>query len=631
MFILEIIPLVAIPRSQSQLLTYFSFQILPPGSLVEAFVRNKKTLGIVLRCESLKNLKISLRKEIDFSIKPIEKIISTEPVLSPIQLKTALWLSSKYYAPLGLCLKTVLPPFFNKKKYPLSFLQINDPVVSKNIKIKFVQTKSLKNHHKDYEKKILTHSKNQILLVVPELPYLSYFEEKYHRFSPKVVYGGLSYKKFYEVYKKAASGEPLLVIGTRLASFLPFKNLSLIILDNESNNSSRSDTTPRYDTRELLEYIAKAHGADFIINDLIPRIETSLPIKTVLPPRIPPQFVNLVEEIKSKNFSIFSRHLQVKLLSATENGKKIILFIPRKGYARSLICKGCSETIQCSDCSASMVVHELGTDGKLLKCHHCQKEQSFIKVCPRCKNFMLEYRGLGTQKVIHKLKDFFNRHNKQMPFILELSNDSAPKAEEEQKIVDQFLAFSPAILIATPKIFRWQYLLKVDLMGIINMELSSTFPDFRAEEKTLCYLAILTQMANETIIQGYNPNSPALQAWLKNNLLGFLARERETRKIFSYPPFSELIKLNLKHSHPAFFKEARLLAEKVKIEIKNQKLEKEIVVLGPQAAFISKERGKHSWNIFLKVKNLEMKKRNELLRLVPSRFWQVEVNPKTIL
>lgn len=640
MHVLEIIPLIAIPRHQSQLLTYFSASALSPGSLVEIQIRNKKTLGIVLSSMSLKNLKIMLRKEADFSIKSIYKIISPEPVLSPLQIRTALWLSSHYFAPLGLCVKTVLPPFFNKKKYPpIKYAPAPPPldvkqIPDKGLKKIFIPTTNLENHYKDYEQLILSHPGKQILLAVPEIPFLDYFQKQYKHLAPEIVCSRTSPRKFYELHAKAVAGNPLFIIGTRVASFIPFSNLSLIIADNESNDSSRSDTTPRYDTGELLAYLAKEHGATLAINDLLPRPEAffPVPLPSLSPAKFnPPFLISLVEEIKNKNFSIFSKELRQKILDTAEKKEKTILFIPRKGYASSLVCQGCSTTVQCENCSSSLVIHELAENKKILKCHHCQNEQSFIKVCKRCKNFMLVYRGLGIQKVRQKTKELFARDNKKEPLIMELSHDTAPREADEQKIIEAFRSSAPAILVCTQKIFSWLYLLKTDLMGIVNVDLCSAFPDFRAEEKTLRRLITLCQMATDTIIQGYNPDSPALKALLVNDLSGFLSRELETRKVFSYPPFVELIKLGLKHKSSTFFEEAKILAEKIKIEIRTKKLERAVRVIGPQTAFTAKEEGVYHWNIFLKMRGLETKKRNALLRLVPSRYWRVEINPKETL
>lgn len=637
MFVSKIIPLLAIPRNQNQLLSYFSPENLPPGSLVRVSIRNKPVQGIVFSSEPLKRLKISLRKEADFAVKPIDKIISQEPVLSSSQFRTALWLSSWYFAPLGLCLKTILPPFFNKKKYPLLKFIENRKESATNLSVETIKTHSLLNHHRDYKHILDTFKETQSLLLVPEIPYLDYFAQNYRERRPEILHSGISNEKFYAIYQKVAAGKPILLIGTRIAAFLPFKNLGLIILDNESNGSSRSDTTPQYAIEELATYLARQHGAKLIINDLLPRTESyyhrpqALEEKSQLRYDPPPVFVNLVDEIKEKNFSPFSKKLQEDILETADRKGKIILFIPRKGYALSLVCKKCSETIKCANCSSSMVVHEMSPEKKILKCHHCQSEQPLITVCPLCCNFMLEYRGVGTQKIRQKLKDLFYRQNKKEPTIFELSNDTAPREQDEKTIIRSFNEPGGSVLVATQKIFRWQYLLKADLIGIVNITLSSSFPDFRTEENTLRSLTTLAQMARKTIIQGFNPDSPALRAFLDNNFQSFFKEAWETRKLFSYPPFSDLIKLNLGHKNPTMIKEAKIVVAKLKQEIKNRQLEKLVEVIGPHPALTLKEKGLYSWNIILKIKNLETKKRNELLHLVPSRYWRIEVNPKEIL
>ncbi|MDO8495810.1 MAG: primosomal protein N' [bacterium] len=639
MFVLEVIPLIAIPRNQSQLLSYFSNVELPRGSLVEVTIRNRKVLTIVMESQTLQNIKISLRKESNFSVKPINKVIYSTPVLSFEQFNLALWLSSQYFAPLGLCFNTVIPSFFNKKKYPFFSLPVYpDDHAQKASREVFIPTINLLDHHRDYEKIIKANLQKQILLVVPELPYLDYFAEKYADLNPDIIHSGLSNAKQYEIHKKAASGKPLFLIGTRIGAFLPFKNLGLIISDNQSNNSSRSDTTPRYDTGELLAYLSKEHGATLVINDIIPEINSlknnlsdiSDDKMSVLSDSSL-KFVGLIEEFKDQNFSIFSRELQKEIIETKNNRGHTIIFIPRKGYSTYALCKNCSETIKCSNCSSSLVIHELSPNKKILKCHHCQKEETFIKVCPRCNKFVLEYKGVGTQKVISKLNQLFSRQNIGAPRILELSNDTASTEKEEQEIIKDFLDTPATILVATQKIMSWAYLLKADLMGIVNVELSSSFPDFKTEEKNLCQLITLLKMADKAVIQGYNTDAPIWRALESRRPISFLQDELETRKIFSYPPFSELIKLTFRQKSSSFIREAGIVAEKLKMEVKNRKFEKNVSIIGPHSAFTSKERGWYAWSIILRVKDLPLRKRNELLYIVPSRNWRIDVNPKDIL
>lgn len=633
MFIIEISPLLAIPRHQDQFFSYFSEQPLPVGSLVEILIGRQKTIGIVFHSRSLQDVKITLRKGQDFTLKPISKIVTDKPIISAFHLRLALWLSSRYFAPLGLCLKTVLPPFFNKKPYPPLVSPDRSDKQTGNFKELLLPTVNLENHYKDYEALLKSNKNKQILLVVPEVTYLDYFLKHYNHLNPLIVHSGLANQNLYNLHKKAASGDPALFISTRTGAFLPFSNLGLVIVDNESNDTSRSDTTPRYDTTELLTFLAKEHGATLVINDLIPRPEVIYrhPAPPLVNGKKKPAFVNMIEEMKQQNFSIFSQELQKEIIETANHQEKTILFLPRKGYAHGLICKACSEMIKCPQCSTALVVHELANNQKILRCHRCRHQQEFMKVCPRCHNFMLEYSGLAIQKVIKKTSELFSRSNQKLPLILELSHDTAPRQQDEESIIRQFQASSTAVLVATQKILSWQYLLKSDLMGIINADLSTIFPDFRTAEKALRQLATLSQMAQTVIVQGYNPDSPCLPYFLKNDWAGFLTEELDARKVFAYPPFAELVKITFRHKNPVFLKEAAILAEKIRREVINRRWDKAVELIGPQAAFTAKEKGLYAWNIFLKIKNLDLTKRNALLRLVPSKNWRIDINPRESL
>ena len=164
-------------------------------------------------------------------------------------------------------------------------------------------------------------------------------------------------------------------------------------------------------------------------------------------------------------------------------------------------------------------------------------------------------------------------------------------------------------------------------MGIINADLSTVFPDFRTEEKALRTFTTLAQMADKTIVQGYNHDTPSLKALLGGGWLPLWKEDLAVRQDFSYPPFSEFIRLSFSHTLPSYQKEAKILAEKLKREVTVKSLGKQVEVIGPQTAFLAREKGKYLWYIFLKIKNLETVKRNELLRLIPSKNWRVDLNP----
>src|SRR3989344_5539575 len=475
MYILEVTPLISIPRSQNQVLSYFYTEKLEIGSLVEVKINKRTIKALIVGSQNLKDLKIKLKKEADFELKPILKVVQGPPLVNEKRLNLALWLSAKYYAPLGLCVKAVLPPFWDKKttlpRSDLESLKRSDLAIS------------------------------QKLILIPEKIMAEYFLKKYSNENPVFLSSSTPNKEYFNIWQKVLNGEIKTIVGTRVALFLPFKNLKEIIVEDESNAAYRSDYTPKYDTGDLARRVAKEYGVKITINDLFPRVETyyELGEKMLPKPRnklFNISFANMVTEIKNANFSIFSVELKEQLDSATKQKNKVIIFVPRKGYAPYLLCQNCGYVHHCPKCEHVLVVHKTVAS---LKCHHCQNIQPILNICPNCNKSVLEYKGLGIEKAEEKLIKLFKYRNITPPKILTLSGDTSPK--EEENIINQFKDSTPVILLATQKILSYQHLLKADLVGILNLESLLNFVDFRAEEEALRTVFILSQMSEKTIIQ----------------------------------------------------------------------------------------------------------------------------------
>lgn len=641
MFILEVAPLIAIPRNQTQILSYFHGQRLPAGSLVEVDIRSKKIPAIVLRSEPLQALKIKLKKESEFELKPINKVLQEKPLLSTAQLNTALWLSAKYFAPLGLCLRVVLPPFFLKQGQTdirSSLVLPKGSTFEEKSQVSFLQTKNLQNHHKLYEEMISENLNTQILLLAPELTHLQYFYGHYKKFGPHILHSGIKTKDFQKIYRKAASGQPIFVISTRVGAFLPFKNLKLIMVDDESNETYHSDSTPKYNTYDLARFLSKEYGAKLVINDLLPRLETYYEFRPKLSTEHPTvNFVDLVGEIKSGNFSIFSKVLQENLIEAAGHNGKVLILVPRRGYAPVLSCRNCFQPVKCLNCDMVMTIHESGGGQKILKCRKCQNLEKIPSLCPNCRAQrdpelaegqigLLEYKGLGIEKAAEKARKLFKDRGLKAPEIFNFSSDLAKNRKEEEKILKDFQKSKSAVLISTQKIFSYKYLLKFDLTAILNLESVAGFPDFRTDERALRTLFALSQMSKHFIIQGYRADYLVLRTFLENQPEKFLEEELANRKNFGYPPFVDLIKLTYTGREQArVFIEIKFLLQKFSAFVASQKLQKEVAVVSNSE--VKKEKSRYFASIILKVRNLKIKERNNLLRLVPSQNWKIEIDP----
>lgn len=638
MYILDLIPLAFIPKSQSQVLSYFHSQPLPIGSVVEVNLNRRQVKGIVIGFDTIKKRKLDFKKNVDFELKNVSKVLGPELQVEKWQLDIAGYLSNYYYAPLGVSLRTVLPPFWGKKGYSETRKPKVENGKREDIKAKFIYT-DLFNHYQDYEKEIerQTTGGKQVFLMVAENTAAKYFLERYMSLNPEFISSGISNKKYYELWQKIRNIETKLIIGTRVGLFLPFQNLGLIIVDDESNEAYKSEMTPRYHAADLAHEIARIHEAEIISSAVVPRLETHYfqKLKTVnsrLQPKADISVVNMTDEIKAGNFSIFSRDLKNLL---TNN---LILFIPRRGHANFVYCRDCGQTLICPNCSVSLAVHQPNDPRYALQdmnlvCHHCNFSQPQPKKCPHCRGYSLKAYGIGIEKVEAELKKFYKFQNLETPKIFRLDSDRIKTPAREVEVIERFLTQS-SVLLTTQMIFSHKYneLLKNTEIGIISADSLINIPDFRAEESLFRQLYTLSKMGGNMVIQTYRPEQTAVKLAADGRINDFFEGELKNRKEFNYPPFSRLIKLTHLHRDQTRAKrESMIIAEKLRTAIKQLAAAPKIEIIGPSPAFIYKERGQYLWNIILKIiESEEIKKRNELLRLVPAG-WLIDVNPRNII
>jgi len=659
MYIIDIIPLAFIPRNQAQILSYFHKEPLNRGAVVEVLLGRRKIKGVVAGFDTVKNRKFAFRKSVDFSLKNIGTVIEPEPSVTEGQFKMAKYISDYYYAPLGVCLKTVLPPFWGKKNYKLEIVNHeNESLKFMNPNSRFIKT-NLKKHYLDYEddlKKTLKQG-HQVFLMVAEQTAGKYFLDKYKKLNPIYISSNLSSKNHYELWQSVQSGKSQLIIGTRIGLFLPFNDLKLIIVDDESHEFYKSDMMPRYNGAMVAEFLAGLFGANIIKSAIVPRVENyeskindiklnSLKTKTII--------ADMVHEIKSGNFSIFSRDLKEEMMDSVSRGENIILYIPRRGYSNFLYCEKCSHIVKCPNCTASLILHKQIVGGEIIDslwCHKCGYKTPKLKSCNNCGSYKLKPHGAGVERVVSDIKKFFDYQNLTVPPIFCLDSDTTKNDDKKElEIIDNFFAGSRSahegkkekgsILVATQVLFSHKYYLdKIALAGIINADTLINIPDFRAEESLFRQIYTLKNLTPKLIVQTHNPENPTLKYIMDGDMSGFIKEEFENRKVFSYPPFSQIVKLTFKHrDRNKARSESYVLAEKFKQIMRREQYP--AIISGPSPAFISRERGMYVWNIILKIKNppkisdfekiKRVRERNEFLRLVPNG-WLVEADPTSTI
>lgn len=460
-------------------------------------------------------------------------------------------------------------------------------------------------------------SKNgTVLILVPEISMtdqiISYFAK---HFGSKVVFmhSNLNKNERYNNRMRIRNGEAKIIIGSRSALFMPFKNLKLIVVDEEYDLSYKQTDGPRYQGRDVAKMLSVIHNCTIVLGAATPSISTYysaqtnkielLEIKNRIHKTPLPKIniVDMKEEYLSQNFSLISRYLLNKLLETKRNNKKSILFLNRRGFNTYIFCKKCKEILKCNHCDLSLVYHK---DKNRLQCHSCEKFLEPIEFCPKCKA-KLEYKGFGTQRVEDELKAYLpNLKCKRFDI------DSISKKGSSNKILNDFKNGSIDILLGTQLVAKGHDISDVQTVGILNADVGLNIPGYLSAENTF---NTITQCAGragrnyvqgEVILQTYNPNHYVIKSIQNHNYEQFYEKEIKYRKLLFYPPFSKLIKIT---SFNTSFEKALQNATRIykylsKFKFQNKE---KTIILPPYSEFSKKIRDKFYISILIKSENLK--------------------------
>ncbi|HXK40652.1 MAG TPA: primosomal protein N' [Candidatus Paceibacterota bacterium] len=653
MYIIEVIPLTILPPNVPQILSYFSDSELPKGAVVEISLNKRKVNAVVISSSSLEKEKLSLKK-VDFQIKKLTKVLYEDPQVSDYQLKLAVWLARYYYSPLGYTLKTILPSFAFKKKYPLTVGEKvihNFPLTTRSVvnpQLLIYKTKGLAerlrtivNKFLQSQQKATSAAGRQVLIMVPEKTAINYFVTNLpEKFQTSVVFSGLSNEKLYDAWQKARSGETDIVIGTRQALNMPFKDLGLLIVDDPLHEFYKSDMVPRYNAVTLAHKVAELNNARLVLTSVIPGIENHYKAKNGVyelkhiesRPKFDAEIVDMAQEVKNANWSPISKKLNEELLAYLRENKRVLIFSPRRGYAGILICGNCGSAVKCPQCEVAMRTHR--SVEMLLVCHHCALSKPMPKNCSVCGNHNLKTVGpAGTQKIYDYVKARLAAADIKAT-VLALDTDIVKNETEEDEIISEISnppAGGGSVLIATQMVFSHRFYLNFDLIAIINSDALTNIPDFKSEENLFCQMEKFVNFEpKKLLIQTYNPENELIEKAVAGDYIDFYDNELKLREVLNYPPFFKLIKLTFRHTNrnKASYA-ARVTTEKLKMAVARMRLGNEIKIIEATPAYIEKERGLYFYNIFLKVQE-GYQDINDLLKYA-GPGWLIDVEPRSLL
>lgn len=437
----------------------------------------------------------------------------------------------------------------------------------------------------------------QVIVLIPEIA-LTYqnVSRFYSRFGDCVslINSRLSQGERYDQFERAKKGEVSIMIGPRSALFTPFPNLGLILIDEEHESSYRSEKTPCYHARETAIKRGDMEHAHVVMGSASPSVESYYRGKqgiyqlVYLHNRYADRhlpgvhIIDLKEELKAGNRSIFSTLLTQKIQERLKNKEQIILFLNRRGYTGFVSCRSCGHVMKCPHCDVSLTSHR---NGKLI-CHYCGYEQPDVKNCPVCGSPYIGGFKAGTQQIESLV-------NKSFPGarVLRMDADTTRKKDDHEKILAAFAARQADILIGTQMIVKGHDFPDVTLAGVLAADLSLYSQDYRAAEKTFQLLLQAVGRAGrgekpgEAVIQTYHPEHYSIQAAAAQDYEQFFEEEIGYRSLMDYPPCAAMMAIKGACQGEELLKEAMDYIRKyVESVYRDQKL----TIIGPAPETIAK-------------------------------------------
>lgn len=637
-------------------------QKIKVGQIVSLPLGNKKTQGLVFN--------ISAKTKYSH-IKPIEEIITLKPFLFDYQIKLAKWISDYYCASLYKAISLMFPKalsqiktsLYSKNSYP-------SPFTKKQKKPIFLWAPDRKEKEKFYWQKIKNciSKDKQAILLFPKIPLDHSFIVSLLSYNPQkitLLSGKQSHKELSKEWQAIKTNLRKVIIGSQKPLFMPYPKLGLIIIDEEQNDLYKQERTPHYHVSQVALKLAKLTSSEIILSTITPDICSYYKVQkkyyklvTIYQKNKRTSQLKKKPKITLVNLNKFSYKERIispplkKLLNqALSQKEQIILFLNRKGMARSIICPDCGQILNCPSCGLPMAYYAVlpglkpkvsrlfsphsarlenkTTDSSYLWCQRCNKKQKVPTQCPKCSSLFITERGLGIQTVKRELKKICPLAN------IELLDKDIAKSNLNRILTD-YLSKKINILIGTQIILGYPEL-KTSLLGIISADSGLYLPDFESERRTFFLLTSLMKISkNEIVVQSQNPDLPCIKYALRNNFVKFYEIELKKRKVFLYPPFSQIIKLVYSHRN---YKRCQNKTQKItnKIKLEAKKYQQLINIIGPSPCFIPKLRDLHRWQIIikLKLKNAHLLKeekdfKKQLVKLV-GPDWTIDVDPKTLI
>ncbi|MSQ11817.1 MAG: primosomal protein N' [Dehalococcoidia bacterium] len=459
-------------------------------------------------------------------------------------------------------------------------------------------------------------------------------------------HSGLSLGEQYDTWWRVQRGEFDVVLGSRSALFTPQPDVGLIVMDEEHEwTYKQQDATPRYHARDAALKLAELTGAVVLMGSATPdvasyyhalngryrllrledRLATGAQGRTATVPLPQVRVVDMREELRSGNRSIFSSPLHDALEGVLRRGEQAILFLNRRGSAGVVQCRDCGHVVRCRRCDLPMTYHG-ATDR--LQCHLCGVTRRPPAQCPACRGVRIRYLGVGTQRVADEVRATFG-----VP-VLRWDRDAAQEQRAHEELMDRFSRGEAPVLVGTQMVAKGLHLPRVTLVGVVLADVGLHVPDLRAGERlfqTLCQVAGRAgraELPGHVIVQTYAPEHYAIKAAVRQEYLAFYRQEIAYRAEHRNPPFSRLARLMIAHvNETRCQQDAELMAQRLRNVLAKEGLG-EADVVGPAPAYPPRVRGRYRWQVVLRLPPNRSGELTPLLsRAEVPPAWTVDVDP----
>jgi len=528
----------------------------------------------------------------DSKVRDVTAVLDEEVIVTDNQLRLWQWMSDYYMCPIGDVLAAALPKKVMDRQFSFSTSpcerknQVHNTIVQDPFALTEQQERAMKEIRTQWQDKrvVLLHgvtssgkteiyihlikeqlrAGKQVLYLVPEIALTAQLTDRLQRvFGDRllVYHSRVSDGKRAEAYKQVLRhGKPQVVVGARSAVFLPFRDLGLVIVDEEHEQSyKQQDPAPRYHGRSVAIMLAYQQGAYALLGTATPSIETMYNVETgkygcsrmterfqgLQLPRI--TLIDLNRQYHRKEmYGHLSDPLVARIQEELAKGKQIILFQNRRGYAPYMQCSKCGSVPKCPNCDVSLTVHRT-IRGSYLQCHYCGAETGIMSACSECGSEM-KIHGFGTERLEDEVAHLFPKAS-----VARMDLDSTRRKNAYQEIISSFSEHKVDILIGTQMVTKGLHFDDVSLVAVLQADTLFNQPSFRSYERAFQMLEQVAGRAGrkgqqgEVIIQTFDPNHPVFDYLRGHDTDGFYQWQRQERSQFRFPPFCHLITLTVKH------------------------------------------------------------------------------------